>query len=122
MVQSTSRSSRQSAFLAVAPLVGWRSIVFGAATLGLFGFIPGCGSEPPPPPPVEAPPEPPKPKPEPIELGALSPVELLPAGTAKTKLAVERRGNQGVIEVNVKGLPKGVTAEAKAIPADAING
>ena len=120
MVQSTSRSSHQSAVLAVASLVGWRSIVFGAATLGLLGFIPGCGSEPPPPPPVEAPPEPPKP--EPIELGALSPVELLPAGTAKTKLAVERRGNQGVIEVNVKGLPKGVTAEAKAIPADATNG
>ena len=113
-----------------APRLGERNlraplsrIIRGCAGLcvgaGFAVFLAGCGGEPPPPPVVETPTEP---TPEPIELGSLSPVELLPAGTVKTKLAVERRGNQGKIEIAVTELPQGVTAVAKPIPPDASSG
>lgn len=101
----------------VTALPSWRQLAFRVASLGLLVLVGGCGSEPPQPPTVEAPPEPPQPKP--IALGALPAVDLLPAGTGKTKLSVERRGNQGAITVVVDGLPKGVTAVTTTIPADA---
>ncbi len=120
MLLRTPQKERPSAVPAAFPLFRWRPLVHAAATLCLLGLLSGCGSEPPPPPVVEAPPEPPQP--EPIELGTLSPVDLLPAGAGKTKLSIERRGNRGTIEVKVGGLPKGVSAVAAPIPADTANG
>lgn len=90
----------------------------------------GCGDDPQPPEekPAETakpepPPEPkPKPKPKPIQLAELTPVTVQPGAGTTVDLKVERNGNEGAIQVQVEGMPEGISATAEEIPEDKSEG
>jgi hypothetical protein len=65
---------------------------------------------------VEEPPEPPPPKP--MALAAISPITLNPGSRALIELHIQRHGNVDPIQVDVSGVPEGVTATFAEIPAD----
>ena len=51
----------------------------------------------------------PKPKPKPIQLAPMSPIVLEAGGKQTLDLKIERNGNKGPIQVEVEGMPEGVT-------------
>lgn len=67
--------------------------------------------------PAETKPEPPPP-PKPIGLAKLSPVKLDPGQGAEVELEVARNENKGAVQVEVSGLPEGVSTTSLEIPAD----
>jgi len=94
-------------------------ILLPVAVTALAVLLSGCGGGEPPAPPQPAPPPEPAgpPPPQPISLGELSPVALDPGGRATVQLSVERNGNEGAIQVQIAGLPEGVSAAPVEIPA-----
>ena len=56
-------------------------------------------------------------KPVPMSMEPLTPLTLAPGQTVRVGLQVDRKGNKGPIQIEVVGVPEGITAASGGIPA-----